>query len=98
LKKGEPQSKKWQLFIDNLIEGTLVIHPAEVTPNPSDSETGYGAFAHLREVKERVNVEQGIMWVTCPKDNQAHRISNCVNCNSPEHVHCKEQIKKYMEA
>lgn len=101
MKKGEPQSKKYQLLIDQLLNGSLfniLGKSATVTANSSDTKTGYGAFAHLRPVKERVTVKNQIMWVTCPKDNQPHRISLCLNCNDPDFAYCKDQIKKYMEA
>ena len=98
MKKGESKSKKYQLLIDQLLDGSLLTKLGGVTTNPSDTKTGYGAFAHLRPVKERVTVKNQIMWVTCPKDNEPHRISLCLNCNDPDYAFCKEQIKKYMEA
>lgn len=49
-------------------------------------------------IKQRIKVTQGIMWITCPKDNQAHRINDCHNCNDPKFSNCKEAVKKYMEA
>ena len=98
LKDGDDKSEKLRLFIDKLYEHHILGNPAGVTANSSDGETGYGAFAHLRSVKERITIKQGIMWVTCAKDNQAHRINDCHNCNDPNYSACKEAVKKYMEA
>ena len=81
---GETESDRLRFLIDKLHD--LVV---KETLDPR---------SNLTPIKQCIKVTQGIMWITCPKDNQAHRINDCHNCNDPKFSNCKEAVKKYMEA
>ena len=81
---GNTESDRFRLFIDQLYD--LIVTETHDFRN------------QLFQLKDRIKVAQGIMWITCPKDNQAHRINDCHNCNDPKFSACKEAVKKYMEA
>ena len=84
---GNTESDRFRSLIDKLYE---TVTQATVTKSAS--------FTMPQPIKQRIKVTQGIMWITCPKDQQAHRINDCHNCNDPKFSNCKEAVKKYMEA
>ena len=84
----ETISSQFRMFIDSLGKS------AEEKSSPSTNQVI--PSSPQRTQKPSIEIKDHSIWITCPKNGKAHKMTKCLECTDPQFQHCRKEVNAYM--